>query len=70
MATIKSSSTIYRVANLLVTEYGEMASIGAIIKADALRDEGNSEGSRLWLKIARVAEELLSDTVPDSAQIH
>lgn len=55
-------SDVYRVANLLVSEYGEMARIGAILRADVLRDRGDHKGRARWLRVARAVEELISDT--------
>lgn len=61
---------IYRTAVLLIDQYGDMAVNGAFIKADALRDKGDTEGHALWLRVAKVAEDLLSETVPENESIN
>lgn len=61
---------IYRAANLLVERYGDMAPMGATIKADALRKDGNTAACERWMRVARMAEELLSDEIPLDAAIH
>lgn len=63
-------SDIFRTANLLITEYGEMAPVGANIRADQLRDQGDIVGNRMWLKIARITEGLLSETRPTNTTVH
>ena len=60
---------ILRTANLLINEYGEMAPVGAQIKADQMKDNGNQEGRRLWLRIAKAAEQLLSEKSPTQDQV-
>lgn len=61
---------VYRTATLLVTEYGELAPAGAFIKADQLRDRGDIQGREMWLKIAKAAQDLLSDTRPANSILH
>ncbi len=61
---------VYRTANLLIEEYGELAPAGAFIKADQLRDQGDVAGHGLWLSIARAAEDLLSAERPTGALLH
>lgn len=63
-------STIYRAANLLVEKYGELAPMGATIKADHLKEKGKMDAYEQWMRVAELAEDLLSQTVPDDAQIH
>ena len=65
-----SESEILKTANLLVEEYGEMAPVGAKIKADQLKENGNTSGRRIWLRIARAAEKLLSDDIPPARTLH
>jgi hypothetical protein len=62
--------SIYRTANLLIRKYGDMAPVGAIIKADSLKEAGDMAGRTLWMKVAKVAEELLSDERPGDATVH
>ena len=61
---------VYRTATLLVTEYGELAPAGAFIKADQLRDRGDVQGREMWLKIAKAAQDLLSETRPANSILH
>lgn len=65
-----TKSDIYRTANLLITEYGEMAPIGANIRADRLRDAGDERGYRVWRRIAIATEDLLAEGRPDDAAVH
>jgi hypothetical protein len=65
-----SDPSIYRTANLLIRKYGEMAPVGAIIKADPLMEAGDLAGQTLWMKVAKAAEELLSDERPGDATVH
>ncbi len=65
-----SNPSIYRTANLLIRKYGEMAPVGAIIKADTLMEAGDMAGRSLWMKVAKAAEELLSDERPGDATLH
>lgn len=61
---------IYRVATLLIDEYGEMARIGACLRADTLADRGDQRGRRQWLRVAKAVEELLSQQPPLEASAH
>ncbi len=64
------SAEVYRTATLMIEEYGEFAPAGAFIKADQLRDAGDSAGREVWLRIARAAEELLSEDRPQDSVLH
>ncbi|MEQ8321370.1 MAG: hypothetical protein RH946_13965 [Rhodospirillales bacterium] len=64
------SAEVYKTATLMIQEYGEFAPAGAFIKADQLRDAGDAAGREIWLKIARAAEELLSDERPVNCVMH
>ena len=67
-----TESDIYRTANLLIEEYGEMAPPAAFIRADQLYEKGDLSGRRVWLRVARAAEGLLSQKTPapGDASIH
>jgi len=65
-----TNSEILRTANLLVEHYGEMAPAGAKIKADQLDAKGDNAGRRTWLRIARAAEDMLSEICPPTSTIH
>jgi len=58
------SSDIFRTANLLIKEYGEMASVGAQIKVDQMFKRGDMQGQQLWLKVAKAVEQLQSEKAP------
>ena len=61
---------VFKTANLLINTYGEMAPNGAKIKADQLKDKGDTKGQAIWLRIARAAESLLDEKRPQSAILH
>jgi len=63
-------SEIYRTANLLIEEFGEMAAMGAFIKADELNKAGDQRGRAVWLRVARAVNELLSDRPPTGSTMH
>ena len=65
-----TNTEIYRAADLLVKEYGEMAPMGASLKADQMRDRGNVPARAIWLRVAKAAEELLSEAPPQNAVIN
>ena len=55
-----SNADILRTANLLIEEYGEMAPMGAIIRADHLSEQGDFVGHATWLGIAKLVEDIAS----------
>ena len=65
-----TESKIFRTANLLIKEYGEMAPPAAFIRADQLYEKGDLPGRRVWLRIGKVAEDLLSEKPPTGVSIH
>lgn len=65
-----TDSEIYRAANLLIQEFGEMAPIGAQVKADQMQDRGDRAARSVWLRVARATQELLSDSSPDTAVLN
>ncbi|HBC08069.1 MAG TPA: hypothetical protein DC046_10885 [Rhodospirillaceae bacterium] len=65
-----TDSEIYRAANLLIQEFGEMAPIGAQVKADQMQDRGDRAARSVWLRVARATQELLSDSSPDAAVLN
>lgn len=62
--------SLYRTANLLVEKYGDLAPMGATIKADSLKDAGRLDAYEKWMQVARLTEDLLSQDVPTGAAIH
>ena len=65
-----NAAEIYRTANLLIDAYGEMAPAGAVIRADQLAGRGDLFGRAVWLSVARVAEDLLTEGRPETASVH
>lgn len=59
-----TTSDIYRTANMLIETYGEMAAVGAAIKADECLRNGNAAGRAVWLRIVRAVEELTEEGAP------
>jgi hypothetical protein len=60
---------IYRSARVLIDQHGEDAPIWAAQKADAMLESGNLDGKRLWLKILKAVEDLLSKDRPPGATV-
>ena len=65
-----TSTDIYRTANLLIETYGDMAAVGAAIKADECLRNGNATGRAVWLRIVRAVEELTEDQPPAGVTIN
>ena len=65
-----TESEIFRTANLLIQEYGEMAPPAVFIRADQLFEKGDMPGRRVWLRIGKIAEDLLSEKLPTGVSIH
>ena len=58
---------IYRAANLLVKQHGAEATIHAAMNADAMLDQGDLDGERVWLRIREAVDELSSTRLRDGA---
>jgi hypothetical protein len=67
---VATESDVYRAASLLIAEYGELAAVGAAVKADHLAQQGNRLGQAVWLRVARAVEELLDDERPCDATVN
>ena len=65
-----TDTEVFKTANLLINTYGEMAPNGAKIKADHLKNKGDTRGQAVWLRIAHAAENLLDIKRPENAVIH
>ena len=61
---------ILRTASLLVDVYGEMAVVGAFIRADQLSAQGDTRGYERWLRVARATEGLLSQSRSLNTTVH
>ncbi len=55
---LTSALDIYRCAKLLIDQHGEDAATHAAKRADALLEDGDMEGSRVWLNIVDAIKEL------------
>ncbi len=55
---------IWQAAKIMIDRFGNDAIIESAKRADELPDEGDYEGSAVWQRIMRAADELLS-TEPD-----
>jgi len=64
------NTEIIRTARLLIDEYGELAAMGAVIRADHLSERGDLNGHAIWLQIAKVTEDLLSEEMPAGQSLH
>lgn len=64
------NTDIIRTAGLLIEEYGELAPMGAAIRADHLSERGDTLGHATWLRIARVAEAMLAEERPAGEVLH
>jgi len=49
---------IWRAANLLIRQHGDLAEIVAAQRADELLDRGDRDGELVWLRIKRAVAEL------------
>ena len=60
---------IYRSARVLIDQHGEDAPIWAVQNVDAMLERGDIDGERLWLKILKAIEDLLSKERPPEATV-
>ncbi len=65
-----SDLDIYRAANELIKQHGEVADIEAAMRADACLAAGDMEGEAVWIRIVKAIEELLSEERPEGAEVH
>ncbi len=65
-----SDLDIYRSANELIKQHGEVADIEAAMRADERLAAGDMEGEAVWLRILKAINELLSKERPDDAEVH
>jgi hypothetical protein len=67
---VTSDLDIYRSANELIKQHGEVADIEAAMRADERLAAGDMEGEAVWLRIVKAIEELLSEERPEGAKVH
>ncbi len=65
-----SDIDIYRSANELIKQHGEVADIEAAMRADERLAAGDMEGEAVWLRIVKAIEELQSQERPAGAEVH
>jgi hypothetical protein len=53
-----SDRDIYTAANILVKRYGEDAATQAVMRADVLGAENDTEGQRQWIRIMEAIKQL------------
>ena len=63
-----SNFDIYRSANELIKQHGEVADIEAAMRADACLAAGEMEGEAVWLRIVKAINKLLSKERPEDAK--
>ena len=61
---------IWRVADLLVKECGDEAVFRASQRADALLDQGDTDGFTAWLKIVKAIETLQRKGPPEGEAVN
>ncbi len=49
---------VYRSAKVVIEQYGQDAPINAAMRADAMLDKGDLDGSAVWKRILQAVEEL------------
>ena len=65
-----SDIDIYRSANELIEQHGEVADIEAAMRADECLAAGDMEGEAVWLRIVKAVEELLVKERPEGEKVH
>ena len=65
-----SDLDIYRSANELIKQRGEVADIEAAMRADERLAAGDMEGEAVWLRIVKAIEELGAREKPRGATTH
>ena len=59
---------IWRCAALMINNYGDTADIEAASEADAMLAEGDIDGQRVWMRIAKAIDDLMSVRTDESRQ--
>jgi hypothetical protein len=55
---------IWRVANLMLSRYGDEADIESAIRAEELFEEGDHNGAAVWRRVIDAIVQLLNTTPP------
>ncbi len=61
---------IYRAASVILKQYGEKARLHATMRADAMREAGDPDGSAMWKRILRVVEDLQRKAPKSGEAVH
>ncbi|MFL6690312.1 MAG: hypothetical protein ACJ8IR_09040 [Alphaproteobacteria bacterium] len=65
-----AATDIWRTANLMIELFGDHATINAAMRADALLDQGDTEGFFIWKQIARAIDDLSRPARIADDQLH
>lgn len=65
-----TETEIYRAADLLIREYGDMAAIGSMAKADHLLTQGDEAGEDVWRRIVQAIEDLQAEDLPPDVTVN
>ena len=65
-----SDLDIWRSAQVMVERFGENAPLEAAKRADELLGQGDMDGSRVWQRIMKAAEDLLRDKPEQGQSVH
>ena len=55
---------IWRVANLMLTRYGDEADIESALRAEELAEEGDHNGAAVWRRVTDAIGQLVDTTLP------
>ncbi len=61
---------IYHAASVIIEQYGEDARVHAAIRADAIREAGDSNGHAAFKRILRAIEELQGTVPKPGTRVH
>ena len=61
---------IYRAASVIIKQYGEDARVHATMRADAMLEAGDLDGSAVWKRILRVVEDLQRKAPKSGEAVH
>lgn len=61
---------IYRTASVLITQHGKDAAIHAAMRADEMLAAGDIDGQRVWQRVIKAIDQLLSEQPPEGSKLH
>ncbi len=65
-----SDLDIYRSAQVLVKQHGQVAPNHAAMRADAMLDKGDPDGYAVWRRVLRAVEELQGTAPKPGEAVH